>query len=271
MDMVTRRVILWSAPRTVSTAFERSMRTLSHCKVLHEPYGDPFYFGPEKRSKRFAHTPTSPRSTATYDDTTAMVSAEFPGVEAVFVKDMAFYVEDTYKHIMASGLRTFTHTFLIRRPDKAVYSLYKSGEAVSNGYGAFDPSEAGFLALYKVYQHAKEISSEPTVVIDADDLLSAPDEVMEAYCKAVGIRYQPGMTKWEPGMVEDWKAAGGGWLPDWYTEVAQSSGFIKRPKKPKGSLTPEIPSDIPDEVSTCILESWPVYQEMHKARLLVDL
>lgn len=270
---MSRRVILWTAPRTVSTAFERSVRTLPHCKVFHEPYGDAFYFGPDRRSKRFSNADTSvnPRSRTTYDSATAMLLAEFPGMEAVFVKDMACYVEDVYEKLMLSGLRTFTHTFLIRRPDKAIHSLYKSGEAISEEYGAFDPNEAGFRALHKIYDYVKGVLGVSPVIVDADDLLCAPNEMMETYCKAVGITYLPGMTEWEPGMVEDWREAGGGWLPDWYSEVAQSSGFKKRTREPERSLTPVIPSGLPEVVSACIKESWPLYQEMYSDRLQLDV
>ena len=48
------------------------------------------------------------------------------------------------------------------------------------------------------------------MVVDADDLLSASDEMMEGYCKAVGIRHDPRMTHWEPGLIEDWKQAADG-------------------------------------------------------------
>ncbi|KAF2672601.1 hypothetical protein BT63DRAFT_420827 [Microthyrium microscopicum] len=34
-------------------------------------------------------------------------------------------------------------------------------------------------------------------VIDADDLLDAPFAVVEAYCKSIGLKYDPGMLKWD--------------------------------------------------------------------------
>jgi len=42
------QVFLWSAPRCLSTAFERSMRELNEVKVLHEPLLAPYYMGPER-------------------------------------------------------------------------------------------------------------------------------------------------------------------------------------------------------------------------------
>ena len=267
MPMASKRVILWTAPRSVSTAFERSMRTLKHCKVFHEPYGDAYYFGPEKKTDLFSDTVMniSSHSGSTYASTTAMLLGDFPKVETVFVKDMSFYVESNYEHIMTSGLSTYTHTFLIRRPDKAIYSNYKCGQKIPNW--KFYPNEAGFSSLYKLFKYVQQMYNGSLVVVDADDLLSAPDEMMEAYCKAVGIRHDPRMTHWEPGLAEDWQHAADGWTDLWYKSVSESSGFIRRVGDTERCSEPVIPSDVPDEVSACITECWPLYEEMYSSRL----
>ena len=110
------------------------------------------------------------------------------------------------------------------------------------------------------------------MVIDVDDLLSTPDKMMEAYCIAVGIRYNPGMTSWEPGMVHDWSVASESWTDLLYRSVAASSGFSYHVSTgEQDNMTgPVIPSDLPEEVSACIRESWPLYQEMHAARLMLQ-
>ena len=108
-------------------------------------------------------------------------------------------------------------------------------------------------------------------MVDADDLLSAPDQMMEAYCNAVGIRYRPGMTSWEPGMIHDWSLGSKYYTDIWRELVAASSGFIRRVNTSDQEITagPVIPSDLPEELSTCIRESWPPYLEMHAARMRV--
>ena len=242
------------------------MRTLKHCKVFHEPYGNAYYFGPEKKTDLFSDTVTniSSHSGSTYESTTAMLLGDFPDVETVFVKDMAYFVESNYEHIM-SGLSAYTHTFLIRRPDKAIYSLYKCGQSIPNW--KFYPNEAGFSSFYKLFKYVQQMYNGSLVLIDADDLLSAPDEMTEAYCKAVGIRHDPRMTHWEPGLVEDWQQASDGWTDLWYKSVAESSGFVRRVGDTERCSEPVIPSDVPDEVSACITECWPLYEEMYSSRL----
>ena len=204
-------------------------------------------------------------SGSTYASTTTILLGDFPDVEAVFVKDMAYFVESNYEHIMASGLSAYTHTFLIRRPDKAIYSNYKCGQKIPNW--KFYPNEAGFSSLYKLFKYVQQMYNGSLVVVDADDLLSAPDEMMEAYCKVVGIRHEPRMTHWEPGLIEDWQHAADGWTDLWYKSVARSSGFIRRVGDTERCSEPVIPSDVPDEVSACITECWPLYEEMYSSRL----
>ena len=266
---MAKRVILWSAPRSVSTAFERSLRTLDYCKVFHEPYTSAYHFGPDKQSRHYEASPYSSTNSlvkATFEGTTAMlIKNHSADVEAVFVKELAYPVVNQIEEIMRDGLSTYTHTFLIRRPDKAIHSWYNCTRNISNW--TFSPVEAGFQSLYKLYRYVHQ--TKPVVVVDADDLLSAPDQMMEAYCNAVGIRYNPSMTSWEPGMVHDWTVASEGWTDIWYKSVAASSGFIHHAVSPseQDMTAPVIPSDLPEEVSALIRESWSLYQEMYAARL----
>ena len=262
---MSKRVILWAAPKSISTAFERSMRTLDYCKVIHEPYGSAYHFGPDKESEQYSLISKHKTGGRSYRDTTAELMKEFPEYEAVFIKDLASYVENKREEIMQDGLSTYTHTFLIRRPDKTIHSFYTCGQKIPNWL--FNPVEAGFQSLYKLYRYVHQ--TKPVVVIDADDLLSAPDQMMKAYCNAVGIRYNPGMTSWEPGMVHDWTVASENWTDIWYKSVAASSGFVRRAvsTSEQDMTAPVIPSDLPEEVSACIRECWPLYQEMYAARL----
>ena len=81
---MVRRVVLWTAPRCVSCAFERSIRTLNNSKVFSEPFSNPYYFGPEKQMMRFASLPVDPD--ATYEATVKMLLAHYPGKDVVFPK-----------------------------------------------------------------------------------------------------------------------------------------------------------------------------------------
>lgn len=50
-----RVIILWVHPRSCSTMFECAfLQRQDEFRVLHEPMGDPFYFGPERMSVRYS-------------------------------------------------------------------------------------------------------------------------------------------------------------------------------------------------------------------------
>jgi hypothetical protein len=105
-----------------------------------------------------------------------------------------------------SILRNFHFTFLIRHPRRAIPSYYRCTipplDKVT-GFYHFMPSEAGYLELRRLFEYLKEqgiIGGKDGVkitVVDADNLLDHPAEVIEKFCGDVGIDYSPEMLKWE--------------------------------------------------------------------------
>ncbi|KAK3697916.1 hypothetical protein QZH41_003260 [Actinostola sp. cb2023] len=92
--MVHKTVLLWTAPRSVSTAFERSIRTLSKTKAFHESYSVPYFHGPERQSTRYRSTPIDPEKT--YDIATKLLLQEYDGIDLVFTKNMAYHVSNKF-------------------------------------------------------------------------------------------------------------------------------------------------------------------------------
>ena len=82
-------------------------------------------------------------SGSTYESTVTHLG-DLLNVEAVFVKDMAYFVESNYEHITGSGLSTYTHTFLIRRPDKAIY-IHSTSVGKAFRTGSFTQMRPDFL------------------------------------------------------------------------------------------------------------------------------
>ncbi|KAK3357698.1 P-loop containing nucleoside triphosphate hydrolase protein [Lasiosphaeria hispida] len=117
----------------------------------------------------------------------------------------------------------FHFTFLIRHPRRAVPSYYRCTVPPLDkvtGFYYFLPSEAGYGELRRLFdflrsegivgprraagsaegEEANHQSGEGGVsitIIDADDLLDKPDEVIRAYCAEVGIDYSPAMLRWD--------------------------------------------------------------------------
>jgi len=147
------------------------------------------------------------------------------------------------------------HTFLIREPERAVYSHYKLIASAKNylGYDGLDIQETllSYRELLKLYNLVKECLGTPPVVVSAADLQAYPDELMKNYCDTVGIQYEPHMTTWEPCPVP----VPGIWV-EYHRELKASSGFIPEEQKP-------VPLEqLPKEVVQCIDECRPSYEAM---------
>jgi len=117
-------------------------------------------------------------------------------------------------------LGQFHFAFLIRHPRKSIPSYYRCTipplDKVT-GFYYFRPDEAGYDELRRTFDYLRSVEivgpavagqadgSDGTqkpkradiCVIDADDLLDKPNEIIEAFCKSVGIDYSPDMLNWD--------------------------------------------------------------------------
>lgn len=178
--MPTKKVFLWTSPRCVSTAFERCMMEIPKSKIFHEPYSNPYYYGPERQSPRYLSQAVDP--SASYKETNTLLTKQYDdGLDLIFSKDMAYAIENHFEMLMEDeGLREYQHTFLMRDPRKTIPSLYKASvDKQLTGWETFDPHEAGFKQLQNLFDFVKENLDEKPVVIDAGDLLTDPKATIE--------------------------------------------------------------------------------------------
>jgi Sulfotransferase domain len=117
--------------------------------------------------------------------------------------------------VPAEILKQFHFTFLIRHPRHSIPSYYRCTVPPLDkitGFYDFMPSEAGYDELRRVFdflveskqvgptragEHGQLKDGEVSItVIDADDLLDNPESVLSAYCKEVGIKFNPEMLEW---------------------------------------------------------------------------
>jgi hypothetical protein len=193
---------LWSAPRTRSTAFFRSMVERGDMTVLHEPFCKLRDFGQTEAGGRTFGSPQS--LLAWLLDETDNVS--------VFVKDHppTFYLP----HVLNDRrfLAEVRHAFLIRRPEEIAASVY----ALSPNMNV---NAIGLENLCEV-QDAVRNAGGASVVIDSDDLMTQPAATMAAYCAAVGLPFIPRALTWEPGERPEWRQ-----YARWHVDASASSGF----------------------------------------------
>jgi len=237
---------------------------IDNSKIFHEPYSRAYYFGPERISQRYKHQ--SIDATSTYKSIAKLLVKEFDGIDLVFSKDMAYCVDEHFANVLADGMHQFNHTFLIRDPRKAIPSLYKASvNKQLTGWDYYDAKESGFQQMHELYHFlVQELGTIPTV-IDADDLLENPEEVMQAYCEAIGVNFNKKMLEWEPGPVPDWDVWAG-----WHENALKSSGFQRQePEKSKIDQDKKKEVELPNIVRQTIERSIPLYEELYKNRIKV--
>ncbi|KAI1085754.1 P-loop containing nucleoside triphosphate hydrolase protein [Whalleya microplaca] len=95
--MSDKPLFLVTHPRACSTAFERVFMTRRDIlKCAHEPFGDAFYYGPERLSERYANDEAARESSGfsntTYKDVFNRLERDGSEGKRVFIKDMAYYL-----------------------------------------------------------------------------------------------------------------------------------------------------------------------------------
>jgi hypothetical protein len=204
-ESVAPVIVLWTTPRSRSTAFERMMIERGDHTVIDEPFSARYYFSRERRSSRLPLTEPD----AGFDAVCSRVLAA-ARERPVFVKDMAYHVSGVAPERFVP---LFVHSFLVREPRAAIASMARRWPDLTE-------EEAGYQRLGEVYDAVRALGGADPPVIDADDLTRDPRAVVAAWCAAVGIAFLPGALTWAPGMQPQWVR----WR-DWYEGVARSTGF----------------------------------------------
>ncbi|XP_037044537.1 branched-chain-amino-acid aminotransferase-like protein 2 isoform X2 [Bradysia coprophila] len=193
-------VVLWCHPRSVSTAFERAFLQREDFYCLHEPFGDAYYFGPQRQSLRYknADLPNDIKLTSTtFQFVCDEIRTARPG-KRTFVKDMAYHVF-TYLKDHELPIDKMISTFLIRNPFNAVPSMYKC--SISD-WGSFDPTEMGYLKQRDLFDHVMNRYRQTPIVVNSEELVKNPRAVLQKYCALVDIEYKECMIEWKPMKIE---------------------------------------------------------------------
>ncbi len=200
---------MWSGPRNLSTAMMYAFAERDDCAVWDEPFYAAFLekTGLEHpmRAAILSDGEVDPEVVA------ARCLGAVPGGKAhFFQKHMAHHM---VPGIPLDWMANVTNVFLIRHPARVVASYVRKREEPS-------PEDLGFERLASLYAKAQALSQTPPV-LDSEWIREDPTHALRALCDAVGMRFDQGMTRWEPGgRPED-----GAWAPHWYGAIHRSSGF----------------------------------------------
>jgi hypothetical protein len=239
--MAGQVLMLWSAPRSRSTAFFRMMTERGDVTAVHEPFS---YLA------EFGHTDIGGERVYSVPALIAALGS-LARRGPVFAKETSGrrYPEVlTERQFLAQDAQ---HTFLIRHPRETIAS-----------YRAVQPdaalSQMGFESLLEVFTEVARVTGRTPLVLDSADLVARPAATVRAYCQRAGLDFRPEALTWPPADRPEWQLS-----RDWHTEVAASSGFA-------GTTGRHGTEAARDPVQSQYLDyHLPFYRELHQHRLVV--
>ncbi len=237
------RIAMWSGPRNLSTAMMRSFGNRSDTFVSDEPYYGAFL----KQSG--AQHPMRDEVIAAMDcdwhRIAATLSGPCPGGSAIwYQKHMWHHMIGPIGHEHFAG---FTHAFLIRDPARMIASYLRKRESA-----AFE--DFGLERQADFFEREADRLGHAPPVVDAGDVLAAPQATLGALCSSLSIPFDPSMLSWPPGR----RATDGPWASHWYRAVEASTGF---------GPPEEDEVDLPDEARRLADRCRPYYERLAAYRI----
>jgi hypothetical protein len=232
------RIAMWSGPRTVSTALMRAWENRPDTVVTDEPLYA-FYLSRTGldhpgRDAVIASQPTNWRLVL---DQLSNVPLP-PGIAISYAKHMTHHLLPEVDRAAFAPMR---HAHLIRDPRELLASYARVR------------AEPGLDDL-GLRQQAEIFEAFGGPVLDSRDLLTDPEGILRALCRALDVPFDGAMLSWPPGPRD----SDGVWAPYWYASVHGSTGFAgyRPPAEP-------LPARLEPLAARCL----PYYQRLHKYRI----
>jgi hypothetical protein len=213
------RIAMWSGPRTVSTALMRAWENRPDTVVTDEPlYAFYLYrtgLAHPGRDQVIASQPTDWRVVLA-----GLTGAPLPpGVTISYAKHMTHH--------------------LLPEVDRAAYARVRTEP---------DLDDLGLRQQAEIF----ETFGGP--VVDSRDLLTDPEGILRALCRALDVPFDAAMLSWPPGPRD----SDGVWAPHWYGSVHASTGFAayRPPAEP-------LPAHLEPLAERCM----PYFLRLHRYRI----
>jgi hypothetical protein len=209
-------IVAWATPRSVSTAFGKTLSQAPGTTFMHEPFTDAYYFGPQRSSQRYRQPSRAP-----VDNSASVTSRIFRAARAterLVVKELAF---QGLPYLSQDLLEAAVHTVVTRHP-VAVY------ESLVQLKPDFTVEEFGFAPLGRLVERLVAHCCGPVIVVDGDAFRAQPERVLQDYCDAVALPFTPAMLSWSDGRIRDWTADEQESQARWHMTLEASHGVIRQ-------------------------------------------
>ncbi len=236
------RIAMWSGPRNISTAMMRAWESRADTQVSDEPF-----YACYLAATGLEHPMRDAVIAAHPTDWQAVARACAADTEAPvhFQKHMA-------QHMIAAAplwwMGACRHAFLIRPPEAVAASFRERWP----GMGADD---LGFRRQAELFDHVRDLTGSIPPVVEAEDVLSAPERALGALCAALGVAFDPAMLRWAPGPRD----SDGAWGPHWYQRLHRTTGFGP----------PRAAGPVPEGLKPVVAECRPFYARLKAHKLAV--
>ncbi|XP_077990668.1 uncharacterized protein LOC144444989 [Glandiceps talaboti] len=263
------RVMLWRLPRTRGTVFEMSMASVPSFKIFHNPYTIAYLWG-EDRSVVLAKESAIPGYK--YAEEVEELESDYPGKTAVFGKDIPHFLNGNMDYLPVGYL----HTFLIRDPKKSCLSYYKVFKAGISEKLEDDVREKylsymiNMKPLWDLYCHVTGALQQKPIIIESDDLVTSPREVLQKYCSETGLPFHESMLNWKPGNTGHWpqKVLDLQSRSGVYNAALTSTCFLPPTKEPGATSYTDEP-ELPEEIWKIIESNQAIYHDMYQRKITI--
>jgi len=233
---------MWSGPRNISTAMMRAWENRADTEVTDEPFYAAYLattgLDHPMRAEVLAAQSTDWAECARH-------CAEGSRAQVHFQKHMC-------QHMVAEAplgwMGACRHAFLIRPPEAVAASFHR-------GWPEMRADDLGFRRQAELFDHVCQIAGDAPPVIEARDVLEAPEPTLRALCAALGVRFDPAMLSWPAGR----RVSDGVWAAHWYARVEASTGFAAY----------VAPGPVPEGLEGIVAECLPHYERMRVHKLEV--
>lgn len=199
---------MWSGPRNISTAMMYAFGNRADCEAWDEPF-----YGFSLKHHGNDHPMRDEIISAMETDWDKLVAkCTTPSAKPLlYQKHMTHHMLEGYDR---SFIHQLTNAFLIRHPARVLASYARKWSDV-------DLRAIGFMQQAEIFDMVAQKLGHAPPVVDADDVLARPRQVLTRLCAACGIAFDDAMLKWPKGP----KPFDGVWAPHWYNAAWESESF----------------------------------------------
>ena len=251
--------VVLTNPRSVSTAFEKSMMARGDHKVFHEPWivSHMYHKG---NPDVFSQLP--PQELRDADGYAAVKELIYSWAQQkpVFLKDMVWGIsEDILNDRELLSDSDVVFTFLLRDPALSIESFFLKGLEKWNLEKSSYITQKVFRydELVRIAEKYREVRGEWPVIVEAEELCSQPQTTMQAFCSQAGIDYIEDSLNWDEGMPEEWKH-----LASWHKDAADSKGFFVPKRDEIKARFTRIPDDYIAQMEQIYQQQKPFYDQL---------